>query len=74
MENELIQQGITLMVAGMGTVFVFLTTLVLATTLMSKLVMKFEPTVPAGGANSGVTNEELAAAAAAVQRHRRSRN
>jgi Na+-transporting methylmalonyl-CoA/oxaloacetate decarboxylase gamma subunit len=30
MDNELIDQGLTLMLAGMGTVFVFLTALVVA--------------------------------------------
>ncbi|MDH3533237.1 MAG: OadG family transporter subunit, partial [Gammaproteobacteria bacterium] len=35
MQNELMNQGLTLMLAGMGTVFVFLTTLVVAMSLMS---------------------------------------
>ena len=43
MEQTLIDQGISLMLYGMGTVFVFLTVLVFATTLMSKLVAKFSP-------------------------------
>ena len=37
MQESLISQGLTLMLAGMGTVFVFLTALVLAMTLMSSL-------------------------------------
>lgn len=41
--ESLISQGLSLMVFGMGFVFVFLTLLVGVTTLMSKLVMKFEP-------------------------------
>ena len=45
MEQTLIDQGITLMLYGMGTVFVFLTVLVFATTVMSKLVTKFSPPV-----------------------------
>jgi len=32
MRNELIDQGLTLMLAGMGTVFVFLTALVIVMT------------------------------------------
>ena len=41
--ESLISQGLSLMVFGMGFVFVFLTLLVGMTTLMSKLVVKFEP-------------------------------
>jgi len=41
--ESLISQGLSLMVFGMGFVFVFLTLLVGVTTLMSKLVTKFEP-------------------------------
>lgn len=43
MQDSLIDQGINLMLFGMGTVFVFLTILVFATTLMSKLVNRFAP-------------------------------
>jgi len=64
-------QGLELMVAGMGTVFVFLTLLIFATTGMSALVRRFTP-APAPEA-SGVSEEEVAAIAAAVARHRRSR-
>jgi oxaloacetate decarboxylase gamma subunit len=38
MQDTLIDQGISLMLYGMGTVFVFLTILVFATGLMSKIV------------------------------------
>lgn len=38
MPQTLIDQGISLMLYGMGTVFLFLTVLVLATTVMSQLV------------------------------------
>lgn len=44
MQATLIDQGFSLMLYGMGTVFVFLTILVFATTLMSKLVGRFAPT------------------------------
>ncbi|MCW8884145.1 MAG: OadG family transporter subunit [Motiliproteus sp.] len=40
---SLISEGFTLMLAGMGFVFVFLTLLVYATTAMSKLVNKYIP-------------------------------
>ena len=43
MQDTLIDQGINLMLFGMGTVFVFLTILVFATSLMSKLVNRFAP-------------------------------
>lgn len=43
MQDTLIDQGINLMLFGMGTVFVFLTILVFATTLMSKIVNRFAP-------------------------------
>jgi len=41
MQDNLIDQGISLMLFGMGTVFIFLTILVLATWLMSTLINKF---------------------------------
>ena len=43
MQTTLIDQGISLMLYGMGTVFVFLTVLVFATSAMSKLVANFGP-------------------------------
>ncbi len=43
MQETLIDQGISLMIYGMGTVFVFLTILVFATGMMSKLVAKYAP-------------------------------
>ena len=36
MQNELVREGFALMLAGMGTVFVFLTVLVIAMTMMSR--------------------------------------
>ncbi|MEH6442364.1 MAG: OadG family protein [Oceanospirillaceae bacterium] len=41
--ESLISEGLSLMVFGMGFVFVFLTLLVGMTKLMSKLVIKYEP-------------------------------
>ena len=67
MNNELINEGLTLMPAGMGTVFVFLTALVIAMTLMSRLVGK----VPAPAPATGATDDEIAAIAAAITEHRR---
>ncbi len=41
MDSQLISQGLDLMLYGMGTVFVFLTVLVVITTFMSSTVAKF---------------------------------
>ena len=66
MPESLINQGLTLMLAGMGTVFVFLTILVAAMTLMASVVRRFEPSA------DGPTAEEVAAIAAAIRQHRNS--
>ncbi|WP_188150663.1 OadG family protein [Teredinibacter waterburyi] len=46
MQTHLWNEGFDLLLYGMGTVFVFLTLLVLATTLMSKIVTRFFPEAP----------------------------
>jgi oxaloacetate decarboxylase gamma subunit len=66
METDLFAQGLTLMLAGMGTVFVFLTTLVIAMILMSNAIMRFQRQAPV----VDVTDEELAAISAAISKHR----
>ncbi|MDO3384352.1 OadG family transporter subunit [Gilvimarinus sp. SDUM040013] len=43
MQDTLLQQGIDLMVYGMGTVIVFLTILVILTGIMSRLVLRYFP-------------------------------
>nr|WP_298414863.1 OadG family transporter subunit [uncultured Halomonas sp.] len=85
MDNaSLMQEGLSLVAFGMGFVFVFLTLLVFATALMSRLVMSFAPT-PVGQETSRSTSdgdkgpdnhdEVIAVISAAVkhyrQRHRR---
>lgn len=73
MTGELFNDGLMLMLVGMGTVFAFLTLLVAATSLMSRLVGRFA-TVPAAATpvDSGVDPAaEVAAVAAAVEHHRR---
>ena len=67
MQNELIDEGLTLMLAGMGTVFVFLTVLVVMTTLMSRLIMRFQSPLD----SAGPSDDEVAAITAAVTQHRR---
>jgi oxaloacetate decarboxylase gamma subunit len=68
MEENLLQMGAVLMIAGMGTVFVFLTVLVGAMSLMAATVRRFQPAMP----DDEVTHEEVAAITAAIRRHRRS--
>jgi oxaloacetate decarboxylase gamma subunit len=62
-------QGIELMLVGMGTVFVFLSLLVMATRAMSAVALRI-----AGAQNPEHPNaEEMAAIAAALELHRRRR-
>ena len=58
------------MLAGMSTVFVFLTALVFATSLMSRLVQRY---LPEADHSKGVSEEEVAAISAAITRHRQNR-
>ena len=67
MEQDLIYQGVTLMLVGMGTVFVFLTALVVAMSLMAAAVGRMQP----AASDSGVSDEEIAAIGAAIRQHRR---
>jgi oxaloacetate decarboxylase gamma subunit len=66
MQPTLLDQGLTLMLVGMGTVFVFLTTLVAAMTLMAAIVKQLTPVAETAGA----TDEEVAAITAAISQHR----
>ena len=66
MDQGLVDQGLTLMLVGMGTVFVFLTALVFAMTSMSAIVRRLEP-----AATIDATEEEVAAISAAIAAHRR---
>ena len=68
MQAGLFEQGLTLMLVGMGTVFVFLTLLVAATTLMSALTVRLS-SAPAAE-STAVSDEEVAAISAAINRHR----
>jgi oxaloacetate decarboxylase gamma subunit len=68
MEATLLEQGVELMFIGMGTVFVFLTCLVAATSLMSWLVQRYRPAVVD---SDDVTEQEIAAISAAIAQHRR---
>lgn len=59
------------MLVGMGTVFVFLSLLVGATMLMSRVIMRLQPDPLDAEAAAEVTAEEVAAITAAIARHRR---
>ena len=65
MQATLLDQGITLMLVGMGTVFVFLSLLVLAMTMMAGIVRRLAPI-----GEDGISDEEVAAITAAIARHR----
>ena len=65
MEATLLDQGITLMLVGMGTVFVFLTVLVIAMSAMAGIIKVLAPDVA-----EGVSDEEVAAITAAIAQHR----
>ena len=66
MQASLLDQGVTLMLVGMGTVFVFLTVLVMAMTGMASIIKSLTPP-----AEEGVSDEEVAAITAAIAIHRR---
>lgn len=77
MQPGLLEQGLTLMLVGMGTVFVFLTLLVAATTLMSRLAARLSPAPVAESpivdspiVDDEIGDDEIAAISAAIIRHR----
>jgi oxaloacetate decarboxylase gamma subunit len=76
MQDLLFQQGVELMLYGMGTVFIFLMLLVILTSLMSALLQRLEkPTAasaPAGSDNNTAKEDSvlIAAITAAIHQHR----
>ena len=74
MRETLLQQGVELMLYGMGTVFVFLTILVAATSIMSTLITRFsaDEAAPAAALTTDSTEDKkrLAIIAAAIHAHR----
>jgi oxaloacetate decarboxylase gamma subunit len=80
MQATIMEQGVDMMIFGMGTVFVFLTVLVIATTLMSALITRYLPEPeplpvrqprPATALQQGVDPTTLAVIKAALEQHRR---
>ncbi len=67
MQPTLLDQGLTLMLVGMGTVFVFLSILVMGMSLMGLIVNRLLP----GGADTVASDEEVAAITAAITQHRK---
>lgn len=67
--TTLLEQGISLMLVGMGTVFVFLTALVLAMTAMAGIVKRMTPRV-----EESVSDAEVAAITAAIALHRKNKS
>ena len=74
-EVTLIEQGLDLMLYGMGTVFVFLTLLVIVTVTMSSIIQRWLPDddaeiVPPPATNFGVDEHIVAVITAAIAKHR----
>ena len=65
-------EGVSLMLLGMGTVFVFLSVLVFAVTLMSKLIMAWSKTA-AVSEQISVPKNHVAAIVAAIDLHEKDR-
>lgn len=79
MQQSLLEQGLDLLIYGMGTVFVFLTILVGCTLLMSQVVRRVFPEAPevekvpmpsAGAPTKPVSPRILAVIEAAIHMHR----
>ena len=68
--SSIVSQGLDLAIYGMGTVFFFLTVLVLATILMSKLTASLTQHVDDISTDT-TQNKKLAAIAAAIHQHRK---
>ena len=77
MHHDILNESMQLLIYGMGTVFVFLYLLILATQLMSRLVQRFapeaEPVAPVKRASGthAVDPNVVAAIGLAVQEFRR---
>lgn len=76
MQESLIEQGVDLMLYGMGTVVVFLAILVVATLCMSRFIRRFFPEADVPAAPPADLKPDarlLAAIKAAIEQHRAKR-
>jgi len=74
MDNDLLAEAINLTLFGMGFVFVFLTLMVVVTTIMSLLVKRFQPNLNLVGASnielsSGIDERTEAIIKKAIKMH-----
>ena len=67
MQSHILDQGLTLMLVGMGTVFAFLAVLVVAMSGMSFIITRLTPSAD----SADIADEEIAAISAAINQHRR---
>ncbi|MCK9492234.1 MAG: OadG family protein [Sulfurimonas sp.] len=75
METNLIVEGFKFMALGMGTVFLFLITLIVLMNIMSKVLHKFFPEPSAASLEPQTPNQKdnkkiIAAISAAISHHR----
>ena len=73
--DPMVMEGVQLMLVYMGAVFVFLTLLVFAVTVMSSMTLQYEPQTQARIDTSKVSTTavlaaHVAAVAAAIKKHR----
>jgi oxaloacetate decarboxylase gamma subunit len=67
MQSHILDQGLTLMLVGMGTVFTFLAVLVVAMSGMSFIIRRLTPSAD----SADTADEEIAAISAAINQYRR---
>ena len=66
----MIEQGLVLMVVGMGVVFCFLILLVITLQVMGSLLRDMDPPEPAAAPSAVSRDDSLIVAVAAARRHR----
>lgn len=69
--NHILEQGLILMVLGMGVVFAFLSLLVIIMNLSAKIILRFFPEKEEPVPQQADASAEIAAAIAAVTYHTR---